>query len=159
MKPAPGILLKAPRQQASDTAWRLGWQQPPRRFGADHGGEGVRHGLSGESGRARQHLEEHTPERPDIGTLVDQMPSCLLRAHVCGGTENHAGERSAPRQSWGLRLIRPRPFRREGLCEPEVEHLDHSIARDLDVGGFEIAMDDPGSMGSVERVGDLLRDG
>jgi hypothetical protein len=29
----------------------------------------------------------------------------------------------------------------------------------LDVAGFEIAMDDPGPLGGVERVGDLLRDG
>ena len=53
----------------------------------------------------------------------------------------------------------PGPFGREGFCETEVEHLDHPIGRDLDVRGLEIAMDDPGPMGGIERVGDLLRDG
>ena len=45
------------------------------------------------------------------------------------------------------------------LCQPEVQHLHHALGRDLDVGGFEIAMDDPRLVGGVERVGDLLRDG
>ena len=46
-----------------------------------------------------------------------------------------------------------------GFRETEVEHLDHSVGRDLDVGGFEIAMDDPGAVGGIERADNLLRDG
>ena len=60
---------------------------------------------------------------------------------------------------WSLRPTRSGAFGRECFCETEVEHLDHAIGRDLDVGGFEIAMDDSCPVGGVEGVGDLLRDG
>ena len=60
---------------------------------------------------------------------------------------------------WDCQQIGNGPVGREGLRETEVQHLDHPIARDLDVGGLEIAMDDSGGMGGVECVGDLLCDG
>ena len=39
---------------------------------------------------ARQHLEEHAPERPDVRALVRLAPLCLLRLHVRGRAEDHA---------------------------------------------------------------------
>src|SRR5213075_529420 len=97
-------------------------------------------------------------EGPDVGALVDRLTSRLLRAHVRGGAENRTHDRRAHNYGRGLRHIRTGPFGREGFCETEVQHLDYSIGRDLDVGRFEIAMDDPGPVRGVQCVGDLLRE-
>ena len=40
-------------------------------------------------------------------------------------------------------------------CQAEVEHLGVVVGRDLDVAGFEIAVDDPLAVGVVDGVGDL----
>src|SRR4030095_13869979 len=46
----------------------------------------------------------------------------------------------------------------EGLGEPEVEHLDVAVRRQLDVRGLQVAMDDPLLVRRFERLGDLTRD-
>ena len=53
---------------------------------------------------------------------------------------------------WSIRDPRTR------LRQPEVEHLDRAVRRDLDVGRLEIAMDDALLVRGVERVRDLPRD-
>ena len=40
---------------------------------------------------AGQHLEQHDAERPDVGAPVGLLPARLLRAHVGGRAEDHAG--------------------------------------------------------------------
>ncbi len=46
----------------------------------------------------------------------------------------------------------------ERLCQPEVEDLYPPLGRHLDVGGLEIAMDDPLGVRRFERFGDLPED-
>jgi hypothetical protein len=51
--------------------------------------------------------------------------------------------------------------RRRGLDrfrQPEVQHFDRAVGSHLDVGRFQIAMDDPPLMGRLERLGDLRGD-
>ena len=45
------------------------------------------------------------------------------------------------------------------LRQPEIQYLHDAVGRDLDVRGFEIAMDDALLMRRLQRLGDLLRDG
>jgi hypothetical protein len=42
------------------------------------------------------------------------------------------------------------------LRQPKVEHLHDAVARELDVGGFQIAMDDPLLVRRFEGFGDLF---
>ncbi len=49
-------------------------------------------------------------------------------------------------------------LRMRELRQAEVEHLHRPSARDLDVRGFQIAMNDPLLVGRFEGLGDLLRD-
>ena len=46
----------------------------------------------------------------------------------------------------------------ERLGEPEVEHLDPALGRDLDVGGLQVAVDDAVLVRLLERLRDLERD-
>ena len=45
------------------------------------------------------------------------------------------------------------------LRQPEVEHFDDAVRRDLDVGGLEIAVDDAPFVRGFERARDIARDG
>ncbi len=47
-------------------------QHLPGRFLADHRHNRVGHIVAGKGSRAGQHLEQHAPEGPDVGTLVDR---------------------------------------------------------------------------------------
>ena len=97
----------------------------------------------------RQHLVEHAPERPDVRLLIDRLASRLLRAHV-GGRPHHRPHARRQRRRPGLLRL--------GLREPEVEHLDAAAGGDLDVGGFQIAMDDALGVRGRERFRDLAGD-
>ena len=44
------------------------------------------------------------------------------------------------------------------LREAEVEHLHCTFWRDLDIGRFQVAMDDPLLVRGLERLGNLLSD-
>src|SRR5207248_7609355 len=47
---------------------------------------------------------------------------------------------------------------RDGLRQAEVEHLDGVVARDLDVGWLQVAVNNPAFVRRFERVADLRRD-
>jgi len=47
----------------------------------------------------------------------------------------------------------------KGFGQAEVEHLHRAIRADLDVGGLQVAMDDPLLVRGFQRLGDLLRNG
>ena len=62
-------------------------------------------------GRARQHLEEHATEGPDVGALVDRAAACLFGRHAGRRAEDDAGmERRAGDVIVGefIGLARPR---------------------------------------------------
>jgi hypothetical protein len=120
----------------------------------------------------RQHLVEHRPEGPHVRAPIDDAPFRLLRRHVRRGAENHADARQLGRRHHRRRLrearraealrhirivasgfSRPHRFRK-----PKVEDLHHAVTAHLDVGWFEIAVNDPLLVRPFERLGDLLRD-
>ena len=72
---------------------RVGTAAAPVRVGADDGRDRVGHIVAAERPHAGEHFVEHAPERPDVGALVDGLPARLLRAHVRGRAEDHAGRR------------------------------------------------------------------
>ena len=120
----------------------------------------VREILARKGPLAGEHLEEHYPERPDDGALIDRLATRLLRTHVGRGAEDHPGlchRRCGQRRR--LRHARRRACGRvQRLSEAEVEHLDRAVGAHLDVGGFQIAVNDPLFVGGFERLGDLFRD-
>ena len=71
-------------------------------------------------------------------------PACVIAGEVIVGDIDR------------LAAIGPECLQR--LREPEVEHFHSAIRRDLDVGRFEIAVNDALFVRGLERLGDLLRD-
>jgi hypothetical protein len=63
-------------------------------------------------------------------------PACVCDVAKVGECERSAGHRSLARVRLG---------------QAEVQHLHRAVGRQLDVGGLEIAMDDSGFVGLLER--------
>src|SRR5688572_8336338 len=58
----------------------------------------------------------------------------------------------------GSGRCRPASAGLRALASPKSSDLDHAVRADLDVGRFQIAMDDPLLVRGFERFGDLPRD-
>jgi hypothetical protein len=120
---------------------------------------GDRHGLSGagvscwgrrrcwrrssrpERDAARRELVEYDPEREQVGARVGRLAPHLLGSHVRQGAHHlprRGDRREARRRRGGIDL----GFAAGEPCEPEVEHLDSTVARQHHVRGFEVAMND-----------------
>ena len=100
-----------------------------------------------------RHLVEHAAECPDVRTSIHREPSRLLRAHVSGRAKNQS--RLRDRRHTRVRLT---AGDQRIPCETEIEDLGDAVRRELDVGGFEIAMDDAALVRRVERVDELTCD-
>ena len=119
----------------------------------------VRDRLPRECDAAGQHFVHHAAKRPDVSPLVDRFPARLFGTHIGRSPEHGALARVTPRHRGRLREARCRSVTRRGLREPEVQYLDNAVRRDLDVGRFEISVNDPLLMCRVKGTRDLSRDG
>ena len=86
-----------------------------------------------------QHVVEHQAERVDVGAMIDGDAPGLFRRHVLDGADDgaaggHAQARAA----------------RRGPGDAEVHDQRVTFALDHDVGGFQVAMHDPGFVGGRE---------
>jgi hypothetical protein len=98
-----------------------------------------------------EHLEEHHPERVHVRRRRHALAANLLRRHV-------------------LRRTHKQPRLREGLLgvfvgaleQAEVKQLDEVrvvvVAHEVDVGGLEVAVDDPVAVGLAQGPGGLQED-
>ena len=120
----------------------------PVGFQRQDGGDGFGNRSAGERAASGEQLEQHAPERPDVGPLVGRLSARLLRTHV----GRRADDAARHRDPGEIRRIFP------GFRQTEVEDLDHAGRRDLDVRGLQVAMDDPALVRGVETVGNLPRD-
>jgi hypothetical protein len=91
----------------------------------------------------RRAIEEEA-ERVDVGARIGGPTVDLLGREVPGGA--HHGSRARE-------VVGP-----GGLGDAEVGDLDRGAQRDEDVRRLHVAVDEPGAVGGVERVGDLLAD-
>jgi hypothetical protein len=60
------------------------------RLALDHLGQRRRRVCAIEASLAGEHLEHHTPERPDVGAPIDRLPASMFRRHVSGRAEQRA---------------------------------------------------------------------
>ena len=91
LHPLPGILLQAAPEVGAQHGRERRRQPGPVRLTLEDARQRVRYSVSIERPLPREHLVEHTAERPDIRACVDRLPTRLLWAHVGRGPENHAG--------------------------------------------------------------------
>ena len=160
-EPLLRLALEAAAEQRAERGRSRRRQRGPVDLLAQDRSQRVAHGLALEEPLAAQHLEEHDSEGPDVGPLVDRAAAGLLGGHVAGGAEDQAGGGAGVGERRGLRQVGRRSGRRvaaPGLGEPEVEHLDLAVRRDLHVRGLQVAVDDAFLVRFLERLGDLACD-
>ena len=151
------ILVKASLQQQTDAGGCLLRQGVPLRLAPKDGRDGVRYRAALERGAAGEHFVEDASECPDVGPFVDDLTPCLFGAHVSGRAQNRACAGVVRGHRRRLREVGRRGSVR-GLRQAKVEDLRHSLRRDLDVGGLQIAVNDPFLVSDIESHGDLPRD-
>ena len=123
---------------------------------AEHGGQRMGDRLAVEQPLAGQQLVQHDAEGPDVAAAVGRLAGGLLGTHVGGGAENHAGLRPGGGHRRGKRWIA-----RGGRCgigslgQAEVKDLGFTVRSQLDVGGFEVAVDHPVFVGGFDAGGDF----
>jgi hypothetical protein len=93
---------------------------------------------------ASKHLVHDDAERVEVGSMVDVVARCLLRAHVVRRSVHHPRARETPRT--------------RHLGDTEVEHFDDVVAGDVDVVRLEIAVHDAGGVRCAQRGRDLLQE-
>ena len=143
--PLERVLLESLEDDAVDVDRELGSQGPRRdRLLAHDLGQHLDGALTLEGRLARQQLVEDRAEGEDVGALVEiAQPHGLLGRHVVRAADHVA----RPRQA--LVVGAPR--------DPEVD--EHRLAvrlADQDVGGLDVAVDDPVLVHVRERERDLL---
>ena len=104
----------------------------------EHRGHRLDGRVAGEGPPARQHLVEDHAKGEQVRALVDGASGHLLRRHICHGADH--GAHGGPRP--GRELVEPLAFRLHELRDAEVEDLHAPIARDEEVVGLEVAVDD-----------------
>ena len=95
---------------------------------------------------AGNHLVEDEAERKDVGPRVGRQPAHLFRRHVADGPHDRA-DGSDRTGDIGRRGHLPR--------EAEIENLDATVARDEEVLGLDVSMDDALFVGCCETARDL----
>ena len=144
LKPLGGLF----RQTAHHDALQCGGRLQRTRIVAQHGTQHLCYGVPVEGTVSRKRLIQDCAKAEDIGTLVEFFSFGLLRRHV-GGRAHHRAIDRIPGDV-GIHV-------RCRLGEPEVEQLRRSFLGDDDVCRLQIAMDDPSTVGLLERACNLNR--
>jgi hypothetical protein len=141
-------------QQTAHVLRRIGRQRGPVWFAPEDRDNGIGCGGTRKRKTAGQHFIEHTAECPDIRALVDRLTARLLGTHVRRCSDD------PPRFRYELSCHRAgiAGRARHRCCEAEIQDLDVAGLRQLDVGGLQIAVNDPRLVRRIERLGDLAGD-
>ncbi len=151
LEPAGRILLEAMSGDLDQGVGEPARGRQSRRLVAKDGGEDLRGRRSGEDAAPDQHFPEHRPEREEVASVVGGKAARLLGRHVRRGAENRPRVgRQRARQ--GPRVVGSGFF---APGEAEVEELDALVARDEDVFGLEVAVNDALLVRGCESLGDL----
>ena len=132
-------LLEAMADDAIERWWEPDVRRRLGRILAEDRGHRLGGGLALKRATSGDQSEEHTPEREDVGTVVNRRPTHLFGRHVPDGSQYGArirrtvqgrGDRGA---ACGRRVV-PR--------QAEVENFQPPIGGDEEILGFQIAVDD-----------------
>ena len=133
MSPGPRVLDQQAGQDRGQGAEALG----PARLAVDDRAQRLEL-ASAERWLALDREPQGGAQRPQVGGRADRLGLDLLGRHV-GGRADHQAGRGQP----GVALDRG---------DAEVSQLGGTVLADHDVLGLEVAVDDPGPVGGLERV-------
>jgi len=121
-------------------------------------GHGLDASVAAKRARAREHFVENCAERENVRAEIGGLATNLLGRHVSCRAKYDAGESGVARSDFRLRLIGILDLRLHELGQTEIENFHAAVAREENVVGLQIAVDDAFVVGGGEAAGDLIRD-
>ncbi|MBA7711510.1 hypothetical protein ES703_120476 [subsurface metagenome] len=126
-----------------------------------NGMHGIQRRIPFERELPSDHLINNDSHREHIASLIDRKATGLLRTHV-GGCAHHSSWLGLGKSLGFLYILNIAFFigrdRIQELCQPEVEQLRMPVARNHDVVGFDISVDDVGLVGFTQSLRNLKSD-
>ena len=142
-----GVARQQPVDQVDETPWdRRAQAAEVGRIALQAGEGGVGVGLAEERHPAGEALVQHEPQRVEVGPPVEAAAAHLLGRQVLGRPHHDvvAGQVVAGAV--------------EALGDPEVGQQDPAVGGDEDVARLDVAVDEAGVVGGVERRRDARAD-
>ncbi len=153
-QPPLPLFLKTTSKKPANARRRGGRQAAEVGFGLQDFSKDLADAFSCERRVPGQHFIKKTTERPDIGAPVRLLSRSLLGRHIGCGSKKSGGSRFAH----GRRVLEIHYGIVTDFRQPEIEHLDLFIRRDLKVCRLEIPVNDPLIVSIIEGFGNLLRE-
>ena len=149
--------MQRPPQQAPDVLPHPCRQRLPVRLLLQNPAQNLWNRLPPKCPFPCQCFVQHTPKRPHVRPPVQRLAASLLRTHVRNCAQNRT-RRSYPDHRRVLGHVAGPQIGLHYLGQPKVQDLDLSLRRDLDIGRFQIPVDDPLLMCRFQRFGHLTTD-
>src|SRR5437667_10661960 len=102
LPPLRGFLGETAQKKTSESARQFCGKAGRIGLSREHAGQDIRTGLAVKGRPPCKHFVQHTAERENITTMIDRFSTSLLRAHVCGRTEDGSRNRGAYK-CWRIR--------------------------------------------------------
>jgi hypothetical protein len=106
------------------------------------------------------HFIENRAEGEKVGSPIQSFSQCLLRRHVSNRTYGTARTRQVL-VSYGISHclgVLSSSLGQRNLCQPKVEDLGMIVARNKDVGGLNVAMNNALTVSGFQSFRDAKRD-
>src|SRR5262249_42260959 len=99
---------------------------------------------------------QQNSKRPNIGAPIHRFPLSLFWRHVGCSADNHSSicGAEAVYERWGIRKRSVVRGAFHCFRQTEIEHLHLAVRRDLHIGWFQIAMNNPLFVRSSETFAD-----
>ena len=149
------VTCQSAQEEAVDVGREIGRRPARQRDGAGADlDDDVDGGRALERGDASDGAEEDGPQRPEVGAVVDAARAArLLGAHVLRRAHEHVAARDVE----SLGLLGPA----QRLGDAEIEDLDDLLvvhARQEDIGGLEVTVDDARAVRASQGLAHLRAD-
>ena len=156
-----GIALEATREEPPDRRRHRRRQLVERDVVFDYRRDRLGRGLAAKQATARQHLEQHYAERPDVRAFVDGPPLRLLGRHVRRRAENQTPFGPRGRESVGesTSAVALAPSGASALARPKSRTFTAPSGVTFTLAGLRSRWTMPCVVCRLERLCDLEGDG
>src|SRR4029077_1364874 len=112
-------------------------------------------GIAAEGAAARKHFIQDGAEGEDVCARIGGLAAHLFRRHVTGSSQHFSGGGMGTRARAAIGLSFCSTGRLRQLGQSEIENLDAAVARDENIFGLKVAVNDSFVVSGSESLSDL----